>query len=260
MQLFTKDDLIKKLIKIKRKGWIPNARHGNAGGIGNTLEDLLGIQENNLPIPNAAEWELKCQRKGSSSLTTLFHMEPSPRAVRFVPAVLLPQYGWKHELAGTKYSETEMSFRQTIHGLKRSDRGFCVTIDKQAQKVLISFHALSVDQRHQDWLNSVKNRIGLSELNPQPYWGFDDLFHKAGTKLLNCFYVQADVKRESGREYYHYNTIMILRKFSLDKFISAIEEGIILIDFDARTGHNHGTKFRIRQGNWDRLYNYVETI
>jgi len=26
----------------------PNARPGNVGGIGNTLEDLLGIQENNL--------------------------------------------------------------------------------------------------------------------------------------------------------------------------------------------------------------------
>jgi hypothetical protein len=260
MQIFTKDNLIKKLLEIKRKGWIPNARHGNAGGVGNTLEDLLGIQENNLPIPNAAEWELKCQRKGSSSLTTLFHMEPSPRAVRFVPSIILPQYGWSHELAGTDYPETEMSFRQTIHGLKRSDRGFCVAVDRKARKVLISFDASSVDQRHQGWLNSVKARIGISELNPQPYWGFDDLFHKAGTKLLNCFYVQADVKRESGQEYYHYNTIMILQKFSLDKFISAIEAGVVLVDFDARTGHNHGTKFRIRQGNWDRLYNDVKII
>ena len=144
--------------------------------------------------------------------------------------------------------------------MKRSDRGFCVAVDRKARKVLISFDASSVDQRHQGWLNSVKARIGISELNPQPYWGFDDLFHKAGTKLLNCFYVQADVKRESGQEYYHYNTIMILQKFSLDKFISAIEAGVILIDFDARTGHNHGTKFRIRQGNWDRLYNDVKTI
>ncbi len=260
MQIFTKDDLIKKFLEIKQKGWIPNARHGNTGGVGNTLEDLLGIQENNLPIPNASEWELKCQRKGSLSLTTLFHMEPSPRACCFVTSVLLPQYGWSHKLAGIDYPKTEMSFRQTIHGLKRSDRGFCVVVDRKTRKVLISFDSSSVDQRHQAWLRSVKTQIGVSELNPQPYWGFDDLFHKAGTKLLNCFYVQADVKRESGREYYHYNTIMILRKFSLDKFIDAIEDGIILIDFDARTGHNHGTKFRIRQGNWDRLYDDVKTI
>lgn len=260
MEIFTKDDLINKLLEIKARGWVPNARRGNAGGVGNTLEDLLGIQENNLPIPNAAEWELKCQRKGSSSLTTLFHMEPSPRAVRFVPRVFLPQYGWIHEQAGELYPESEMSFRQTIHGQARSDRGFCVVVDRRTRKVLISFDASSVDQRHQDWLASVKLRVGLSELNPQPYWGFDDLFHKAGTKLLNCFYVQADVKKVADREHYHYNTVMILRNFSLENLLKAIEDGIILVDFDARTGHNHGTKFRIRQGNWDRLYSDVKKI
>jgi len=53
------------------------------------LEDLLGISENNLPLPNAAEWELKTQRINSSSLTTLFHTEPSPRAIKFVPKVFL---------------------------------------------------------------------------------------------------------------------------------------------------------------------------
>jgi len=62
MQVLTKEDLIAALREIRNKGWIPNARHGNAGGVGNTLEDLLGIAENNLPIPNATEWELKCQR------------------------------------------------------------------------------------------------------------------------------------------------------------------------------------------------------
>ena len=93
MKLYTKDSLINELIKISKSGWIENARDGNHGGIGNTLEDLLGIQENNLPIPNAAEWELKSQRLNTTSLTTLFHIEPSPRAIKFVPQVLLPKYG-----------------------------------------------------------------------------------------------------------------------------------------------------------------------
>src|SRR3954452_23860847 len=112
--VFDKDYLISKLKDIAASGWIANARHGNHGGIGNTLEDLLGIKENNLPIPNAAEWELKAQRRSKAkSLTTLVHMEPSPRAIRFVPRVLLPKYGWSHEKAGTEYPDDEMSFRQT---------------------------------------------------------------------------------------------------------------------------------------------------
>ncbi len=253
--IYTKQTIINRLNEISALGWIKNVRPGNAGGVGNTLEDLLGIEENNLPIPNAAEWELKCQRIDTSSLTTLFHMEPSPRAIGFVPKVLLPLYGWKHQTI-----PREKSFRQTINALSYSDRGFKVVVDRGIRKVLISFSAKAVSDRHDKWLKSVKKRIGLCEINPQPYWGFNDLFHKAGTKLLNSFYIRAEVKTEKGKEYFWYKEIMILQKFSLDKFIKAIEEGFILVDFDARTGHNHGTKFRLRQDKMPELYEDIRKI
>jgi hypothetical protein len=224
------------------------------GGIGNTLEDLLGIEENNLPIPNAAEWELKCQRLRSSSLTTLMHSEPSPRALRFVPKILLPKYGWRHREAGSLYGTGELSFRQTITGRSRSDRGFKITIDRPNKKVLVSFDANAVDAKHLEWLAQVKLRAGLGELDPQPYWGFDDLAAKARTKLLNCFYVQAEVKKENDLEYFHYTKIMMIQDFTFDGFLHALDEGAILVDFDARTGHNHGTKFRLRQECLPMLY------
>lgn len=258
--IYTKKALISKLREISAMGFVPNTRRGNAGGIGNTLEDLLGIKENNLPIPNAAEWELKAQHLNSTSLTTLFHIEPSPRAIRFVPQVLLPKYGWAHQEDGRKYLKGEMSFRQTIHGQSRSDRGFKVVIDRKERKILISFDAKSADLRHKTWVKSVKKRVGLGELNPQPYWGFDDLEHKAGTKLLNAFYVQAEVKIARKKEYYHYMKVMMLQKFSFKGFLKALEEGKILVDFDARTGHNHGTKFRMRQDCLPMLYEKTTEI
>jgi hypothetical protein len=182
-------------------------------------------------------------------------MEPSPRAVRFVPQILLPLYGWEHQSI-----PNEMSFRQTINGLSASDRGFRVVVDRRARKVLISFTADVVAERHSKWLKSVKKRVGLGELKPQPYWGFDDLFHKAGTKLLNCFYIRAEVKREKDCEYFWYKEIMILQKFSLENFLKAIEDGFVLVDFDARSGHNHGTKFRLRQDRLPDLYEDVKHI
>ncbi len=260
MDIFSKEDLIQKLKEIKNQGWIKSNRPGNVGGVGNTLEDILGIEENNLPIPNAAEWELKCQRSQSSSLTTLFHMEPSPRALRFVPKIFFLKYGWKHLSAGKRYSIHEMSFRQTIHGRNRSDRGFMVVIDKIAKKALISFDSKSVDIRHTEWLKSVEKRVGLGELSPQPYWGFDDLFHKAGTKLLNCFYIQADVKLKGSDEYFFYNKIQMLQKFSIKKFLDCLANAEVFIDFDARTGHNHGTKFRMKQNCLPNLYEEVTDI
>lgn len=37
----------------------------------------------------------------------------------------------------------------------------------------------------------------------------------------------------------------------------AIELGDILVDFDGRTGHNHGTKFRFRNNRLPELYESV---
>ena len=113
---------------------------------------------------------------------------------------------------------------------------------------------------HSDWLATVDQRINLRELEPKPYWGFDDLAYKAGTKLLNCFYIKAAVKRIDGIEHFHYEQVLVLQKFSPDRFIDAIEKGIILVDFDARTGHNHGTKFRMRQDTLSQLYENVTQV
>ena len=79
--IYTKETLINKLKEIRERGWVEGTRKGNVGNVGNTLEDLLGIKENNLPLPNAAEWELKCQRLQTTSLVTLFHLSvPKPAA------------------------------------------------------------------------------------------------------------------------------------------------------------------------------------
>ena len=50
MKIYTKESLINELRDIRQRGWILSGRHGNDGAVGNTLEDLLGIEENNLPI------------------------------------------------------------------------------------------------------------------------------------------------------------------------------------------------------------------
>ncbi len=260
MKIYTKNELIDALREIRDMGWIKNQRPGNDGGVGNTLEDLLGIDENNLPIPNSAEWELKAQRGESTSLTTLLHNEPSPTAMRFVSNILLPKYGWRHQKAGSVYPESELSFRQTINGLSRTDRGFGIVVNEDHRRIEVTFDYRYVDPRHSEWLESVRRRAGLGELTPQPYWGFDDLFHTLGTKLINCFYVKAQSKIIRGEEYFLYSDIMILQQFSIDRFLKAVQGGFVCVDFDARSGHNHGTKMRLRQNYIPHLYNTATRI
>jgi hypothetical protein len=265
LQHFSKDSLIEKFKDIYAMGWIRNERGRNDGAVGNTLEDLLGIQENNLPIPNAAEWELKAQRANTTSLLTLFHMEPSPRAMRVVPNILLQKYGWPSAEAGGRYPQDEKSFRATLSATSVSDRGFVVKVNDTEKRVEIQFDSAYIDARHEDWKSSVQQRVGhINNFDIVPYWGFDDLFHKAGVKLTNCFYVQADEKWEvedgKRQNYFMYDYVLKLSHFDKDHFIKAIQEGKVYVDFDARTGHNHGTKFRIRYTDIPLLYENVEVV
>jgi hypothetical protein len=257
MKTFTKESLKSELRAIAERGWIQSPKDTssgsrNDGAAGNLLETLLGIEENNLPLPNAAEWELKVQRKGTSSLLTLFHSEPSPTGLKFVPNILLPKYGWAHAQAGLKYPVGERSFRQTISSLNRSDRGFKVLID--SEKVNISFDSKSVGVKHKEWLASVLSLAGPGELDPMPYWGFSDLEKKVASKLHNTFYVTAEVKKEDGQEFFRFSKLEMLRGFTLKGFLDCLAEGTAFVDFDARTGHNHGTKFRIKQNKIPTLY------
>ena len=265
LQTFSKEELIEKFKEIYSKGWIKNVRGRNDGAVGNTLEDLLGIPENNLPIPNAAEWELKAQRAETSSLLTMFHMEPSPRAMKVVPDILLLKYGWPSAEAGKKYPEEEKSFRGTLNAQTFTDRGFKVHVNDKERKVEIVFDSSITDNRHAEWKQTVFERVGhLNNFDIVPYWGFDDLFHKAGVKLTNCFYVQADVKWETQKkkkqDYFLYNYVLKLSQFDQAKFIEAIRQGKVYVDFDARTGHNHGTKFRIRYTDIPSLYKNAEVV
>lgn len=257
---YTKDELKKALIEIRKCGFVPSINSKNSGDVGRKLEDLLGIKENNLPLPNAAEWELKAQRLSTKVPTTLFHTEPSPTTMKLVVKRLLPFYGWAHKGAGTTHSIEEKSFRQTLNAVTRTDRGFKVVVDEEEKKLLISFDSKAVFARHKEWLESVEKLVGLGELETQPYWGFNDLFHKAGSKLHNCFYVQAETKKIDGLIHYHYTKITMLRELSRDKFFEHIRLGNVLVDFDARSGHNHGTKFRLKQPLFPTLYNYYEEI
>jgi hypothetical protein len=251
--------MIEKLHHVRSMGWVKNTRGNNNGAVGNILEDLLGIPENNLPIANAAEWELKSQRSTTSSLVTLFHSEPSPTSLKIIPQILLPYYGWAHAKAGKIYSINEKSFRQTIRSNIFSDRGFSVNLNFLEQKVEVVFDFDKIDDRHINWRYGISSK-NLQRLPVNPYWGFSDLTHKAGTKLRNCFFVRADTQKINSVEYFHYNDIYMLSDFSHSKFISAIQSGNIYIDFDARTGHNHGTKFRIKSDYIINLYEHVQKL
>lgn len=266
MKIYTKPELIAELNKIRDAGfvdaWAKNrktksyervsAHEKKDGAVGDTLEYLLGIPTNNLPLPNAGEWEIKAQRLNTGSLTTLCHIEPSPRACSLVPKVFLPIYGWAHSEAGKKYPSSERRFSATISATNVSDRGFSIRYDEEQDRVVVCFDASKVDERHSEWLKGVLAQGG--EKMPECYWGLADLYCTMGTKLVNCFYAKAEKRALEERVQFHYQQFFMLRNFAKNRVADAIKSGAVLFDFDARTGHNHGTKVRCRADVIQSLY------
>ncbi len=84
--------------------------------------------------------------------------------------------------------------------------------------------------------------------------------HKLGAKLPNMFSVVTDVRKVGEQEEFHYVRFLILQDFSVNRLLDSLQKGFAYIDFDARTGHNHGTKFRIRANHLPDLYQTVTDI
>lgn len=57
-----------------------------------------------------------------------------------------------------------------------------------------------------------------------------------------------------------YDDIIMLSNFKIEKLIENIKLKNIYVDFDAKTGHNHGTKFRIKTSAIPLLYANVKSF
>lgn len=269
-KIFTKESLISELCAIRDLGFVKSIRQlktKSDAAVGDTLEHLLGIDTNNLPLPNAGEWELKSQavsEKGrrAGSLTTLLHKEPSPTGLKMVSKMLLPVYGWRHPEAGVKYPEDELSLRVTIGANTKSGRGFYLEFSEETigeEQLAIRFDRKAALESNPEWLAMVENRGG-GVLDPYPYWGLHDLYIAFGGKLKNCFYAKAIKKVIEGELHFHYLEFYKLSGLSQRKVSEALRAGQIYVDIDARTGHNHGTKFRANPDTFMSFYENIEAF
>ena len=255
--VYTKAELIRRLLEIQGKGWVTLTRYrrDRDGGLGNTLEDLLGIPENNIPLADYGEFELKTHRSRSNSLISLFRFEPKPR-----PRIpyLVKNYGWPIP----KYGPKERSLRVDIDAAKFSERGFIAKIDEKLKRVELHFDSNKVPNTssYQEWLQEVKKRVGLGDLNPIPYWTFDELETKIRLKIKNMVYVSLDTSVKDRKQRMRIAKAVLLQGAELPKLLDGIRKGWLQIELSARTHHNHGTAFRTWEKYWPNLYSFMELL
>ena len=243
----TYSELVSDLSRIRDRGYVRSHRQGDTG-IGKTLEDLLEIEENNVPGPNGHSTELKSYRSGAKSMLTLFTKAPKPGGIN---RMLLERFGrtkrGRKELHATVTSDPP---RMTLDGRLRPRRtlyggpGF--------------------------WLTFTESRIELSHVNygalPIPYWDMADLKAAFERKYPGyLLYVKADSRTANGQEWLHYSEAYRLSGFSFENFTRRLEEGKIVVDIrigqypDGRP-HDHGTGFRVMPDNLRLCFSRRERV
>ena len=108
-----------QLEQIKSDGFVKTHRAHDTG-IGKTLEDLLGIKENNLNLPDVGDVELKAKRIDSGSMLTIATKSPEPKGVN---KILYEKY--KYIDKDGKYS-----LHCTVCGSKLNPQSFKVAFEK----------------------------------------------------------------------------------------------------------------------------------
>jgi len=225
-----------ELKKIKRKGFIKSLRKDNTG-IGYTLEETLGIKENNNGEPdftyNGLKVELKAQRKKAGSRVTLSTKSPIWDPLR--DREIISKLGYVDK-------KGRQALKITLKVNHFNPKGFKLSFDK-------------------DRLNIVHKDFGVV-----CYFKFSDLIEATKTKLYeNLLLVLADKKKEGEDEYFHYIEATLFSKFNEDNFRKLLIDGKIVWEFrmhlkESGFARDHGSGLRISRKYLPNLFERTEKI
>ena len=224
-------ELVDKLHDLQQRGYVASLRKGNTG-IGYTLESLLGINENNLKLPDLGSIELKSQRNGVSNRVTMFTFNRG--AWKLKQRQLIETYG---------YTDTEgrPSLYCTV-SIRPNNQGLFLKV-KQSGIRLYQLDRTLIAAWHGGHLISAFKR-----------------------KMPALVMVYADIRTNSnGREEFWFNEAYLLTNPNTSNLLELISTGTIIVDIrmhlkENGTVRNHGTGFRIEQkfiklcfGKWETL-------
>ncbi len=231
-------ELLEKLKAVKEQGYIKTHRAGPTG-IGKTLEDLLGIPENNIPGPNGVMIELKATRKNARSMITLFTKSPLPKAAN---SILLQKYGYPSK-EGSNRKELHTTINGVAYNTIKGKIGFKIGFKKDRVQILGP----------------------PTETEVLGYYDKKTLSQSFLRKLPRLLFVKADNVGSGASEQFWFNEGWLLSGFSFKNFINLLRSGDILLDIrigqypDGRP-HDHGTGFRVQQSKLDLCFLQRERV
>ena len=244
-------DFINKLKEIKEMRYVESHRIGDTG-IGKTLEDLLGISENNIAGPDFEMYELKSARKNSSSMLTLFTKAPLPNGAN---RNLLDALGYRQRKVPCDYKQMSLEGEEIEQAnVPINEKELHVTVDSLKPNCVGLVLEIKGDCLY------ISNDKGV-----EAYYDNDILRASFEKKYHKLVYVLADNKKEQRKEQFWFNEAYRLHGFGFERFSKLVKDGLLKVDI--RIGHypngrlhDHGTGFRIMPKFLPECFEKIEKI
>ena len=185
------------------------------------------------------------------------------------------------EATGRCYPAQERSFRSTTHftisgyknGKKASVRG--LYLDIEGDFLVMHFDpgeiplqnktrddvGKKLGHTYQDWLNEISSRTNphYSEIFPVKY-ELKELYNDYINKLSNSIFCTYKYNNKSQKKVKYIDVYLLGEPITFDEFKTRIKDGTLVVDFDERTTHDHGTKLRLKPNSIGKLFNRVEKL
>lgn len=223
-------EAIERLSEIKQLGYVRTQRRGPTG-IGKTLEELLGLKENNISSPDLGQIELKAQRENHSGLTTLFTF--NRKAWKMRPLDAIRKYG-------TRDKNGRLGLYYTMNRVPNS-AGLFLLVEHEAVSVR------SVDG----------NVIAL--------WELKEIEQRFKAKVRTVLLVKARVELRGGVEHFHFVRARLLSGGATQSILRELfMSGHLVLDLrlhdKGTSARNHGTGFRVNMRDIENLYSSIKEI
>lgn len=215
--------------ELKNKGFVKSLRKGPTG-IGLTFETLMGVEENNLALPDINGIEIKAHRDNSNSMITLFTF--NRKAWQINPLDAIRKYG-SYDANGRLGMYYTMS-------LTPNSAGLFLTVD--AEKI------------------SVQHTSGKIVAT----WQLSILAERFSQKIPALLFISAHTEERAGVEYFHFYRGQLMRDTTKELLSELFKTGNLLVDLrlhDKETmARNHGTGFRTFEDKLPLLFKKIEDI
>lgn len=202
------------LIKDRMTDWMPAEILADTG-IGRTVETILGIDMNPSKVPDYKGIELKSHREASRVRNTLFTQAPEWSISRLKSGkAIVEEYGYIPE------GYTHKSLHVTLAANRPNPQGLGLLVQPQ-------LGLLEADEFSHVALEDGSFR----KINDVAAWQLMNLHERLLTKHHETFWIDAETKKEGGRELFRVTEILHTKNPIPSQFDILLDQGQITVDF-----------------------------